>query len=56
MTIQVEGKEWMDLSDVAREKVALADVLTRGDKEIEDGNGFALHVVLAEADALLQEG
>lgn len=55
MTIQVEGKEWMDIADVVREKVALADARTRGEKEIEDGAGFDLQIVLAEADALLRK-
>lgn len=45
----------MALADMAREKVASADVLTRGEKEIENGIGFDLHVVLAEADALLRK-
>lgn len=57
MVVQDERRAWMDdIAGVAREKITLTDALTRGEREIENGIGFDLQVVLAEADALLRNG
>lgn len=57
MVVRDERREWMDdIAGVAREKVTLTDALTRGEREIENGDGFDLQAVLAEADALLRNG
>ena len=45
----------MDVYEHTQNEIELLRILARGEQEIEAGKGYDLEVVLAEADAILQE-